>query len=138
MIESIGGVNVDEQLLSSFRDIPTPLISDNLNRIPGAVGLRPFHKYGAMAGIALTVKTCAGDNLAIHKALELVKPGYVIVVDGGGETSRALIGEIMASIAKVRGAEGIVIDGAIRDIKAIAELGLPCFARAAIHKGPYK
>jgi regulator of RNase E activity RraA len=60
----------------------------------------------------------------------------VIVVDGGGDTSRALIGEIMA--ASTRGAAGFVVDSAIRDATAIGNADFPCFARAAIHRGLYK
>lgn len=55
-----------------------------------------------MAGTAVTVRTAPGDNLFIHKALEFVRPGDVIVVDGGGDVSRALIGEIMSLIASTR------------------------------------
>jgi regulator of RNase E activity RraA len=84
------------------------------------------------------VRVPAGDNLAIHNALDQVRPGDVIVVDGGGDTSRALIGEIMITIAQVRGAAGFVIDGAVRDMNAITRSGYPCFARAAIHRGPFK
>lgn len=106
--------------------------------MPGAVGLRPFHRRGQLLGTALTVRTRAGDNLAIHQALKIVRPGQVIVVDGDADTSRALVGEIMKTIAEVRGAVGFVIDGAIRDAAAFAASDFPCFARAAIHRGPYK
>ncbi len=127
-----------KELIEAFREAPTPIISDNLARLPGAVGLRPFHKSGQLVGVAFTVKTRPGDNLAIHKALELVGPGDVIVVDGGGDETRALVGEIMKNIAQWRGAEGYVIDGAIRDAGALAADTYPIFARAAIHRGPYK
>ncbi len=125
-------------LLAGFGAASTAVISDNLQRLPGAVGLRPFHRGGTMVGRALTVRTAAGDNLTIHKALDLIQPGDVLVVDGGGDTGRALVGEIMAAIARSRGAAGMVIDGAIRDARAIAQADFPCFARAAIHRGPYK
>jgi len=138
MAQSGGDLTVDAKFLAEFRTVATSLLSDNLHRLPGAVGLRPFHNSGAMVGVALTVKTPAGDNMAVHQALEVLKPGQVIVIDGGGEVGRAIFGEIMATLAKVRGAAGVVIDGAIRDAKAISALGLPCFARATIHKGPYK
>src|SRR5690349_3995247 len=82
-------------LIASFRNAPTSVISDNLSRLPGAVGLRPFHRAGKLVGAAFTVRTRPGDNLAIHRALELVGPGDVIVVDGGGDETRALVGEIM-------------------------------------------
>lgn len=125
--------------VADFRTAATALISDNLARLPGAVGLRPFHRAGVvMAGTALTVRTSNGDNCAIHEALDLVRPGDVVVVDGGGDISRALVGEIMTTIGQTRGAAGFVIDGAIRDAAALARSDFPCFARAAIHKGPYK
>ena len=125
-------------LIEAFRDAPTSVISDNLARLPGAVGLRPFHRGGRLVGTAFTVRTRPGDNLAIHRALELVGPGDVIVVDGGGDETRALVGEIMKTIAEYRGAAGYVIDGAIRDVAAFAASDFPCFARTAIHRGPYK
>ncbi|WBV42566.1 RraA family protein [Pseudoroseomonas cervicalis] len=126
-------------LLAGFAAAGTAVISDNLQRLPGAVGLRPFHRGGAtMVGVARTVRTAAGDNLTIHKALGLIQPGEVLVVDGGGDTGRALVGEIMAAVARSRGAAGMVIDGAIRDARALAASDFPCFARAAIHRGPYK
>jgi len=125
-------------LIAAFRDAPTSIISDNLARLPGAVGLRPFHRGGRLVGPAFTVRTRPGDNLAIHQALELVGPGDVIVVDGGGDETRALVGEIMKNIAEYRGAAGYVIDGAIRDVAAFAASDFPCFARAVIHRGPYK
>ncbi|PZP42668.1 MAG: methyltransferase [Azospirillum brasilense] len=129
---------VSPEILAAFGTAATAVISDNLARLPGAIGLRAFHRGGTMVGRALTVRTAAGDNLTIHKALDLIQPGDVVVVDGGGDISRALIGEIMASIAKSRGAAGMVIDGAIRDAKALSQSDFPCFARAAIHRGPYK
>lgn len=129
---------MDTALIEAFKTAPTAVISDNLDRLPAAIGLRPFHKSGVLVGRAFTVRTAAGDNLMIHKALEDVQPGDVLVVDGGGDTSRALIGEIIVTIAKSRGVAGFVIDGAIRDVGAIAQDDFPCFARAAIHRGPYK
>jgi RraA family protein len=125
-------------LLAAFTLAPTSVISDNLERLAGVVGLRPFHRSGRMVGAALTVRTRAGDNLAVHHALELAGPGDVIVVDGGGDQTRALIGEIMRDIAAHRGAAGFVIDGAIRDVAAFRASDFPCFARGVIHRGPYK
>jgi RraA family protein len=121
-----------------FRTAATAIISDNLERLPGAIGLRPFHRGGQMSGPAFTVKTAAGDNRAIHQALDLFRSGDVLVIDGGGDTSRALVGEIMALIAEHRGAAGIVIDGAVRDAGVLGRSDFPVFARAAIHRGPYK
>ena len=129
----------DQALLEAFGRATTSIISDNLSRLPGAVGLRPFHRHGrVMVGTALTVRTAAGDSLMIYKALDILKPGQVIVVDGGGDVSRALVGEIITSIAISRQAAGFVIDGAVRDAAALALLDLPVFARAATLRGPYR
>jgi RraA family protein len=127
-----------QDLLAAYRGVPTSIVSDNLDRWPGAVGLRQFHKSQTLVGTAFTVRTRSGDNLAIHQALEQIAPGDVLVIDGGGDESRALIGEIMMHIAKSKGAAGYVIDGAIRDVGAFATEDFPCYARSAIHRGPYK
>ena len=127
-----------KDLAARFKTAATAIISDNLDRMPGAVGLRPFHRGTSMAGTAFTIRTAAGDNRVIHQALELFKPGDVLVVDGEGDVTRALVGEIMSLIAEVRGAAGLVIDGAIRDAAVLAASDFPVFARAAIHRGPYK
>ena len=127
-----------KDLAARFKTAATAIISDNLDRMPGAVGLRPFHRGASMAGTAFTIRTAAGDNRVIHQALELFKPGDVLVVDGEGDVTRALVGEIMSLIAEVRGAAGLVIDGAIRDAAVLAASDFPVFARAAIHRGPYK
>jgi RraA family protein len=125
-------------LIAGFRNAPVAVISDNLARLPGSVGLRPFHRGRKMVGTALTIRTRGGDNLAIHHALEMIEPGDVIVVDGGGDETRALVGGIMKAIAESRQAEGFVIDGAIRDSADFSSSDFPCFARSVTHRGPYK
>jgi RraA family protein len=127
-----------EPIVEAFRALPTSILSDNLSRMSAIVGLRPFHRGGKLVGNALTVRVRAGDNLVVHQALSLIKPGDVLVVDGGGDTTRALVGEIMKSIAQSKGAVGFVIDGAIRDVAVFAASGFPCYARAAVPRGPSK
>ena len=63
----------------------------------------------------------------LHKAYDLLRPGDVLVVDGGGDLNQALVGEIMMTRAKAMGVAGFVIDGAVRDVAAFAEAGFPCF-----------
>jgi RraA family protein len=106
--------------------------------VAGGARLRPMHGGGAMVGVALTVKTRPGDNLMIHKAIDIAGPGDVIVVDAGGDLTNALFGEIMASHAAARGIAGIVIDGAIRDAAALRAGHFPVFAAGVTHRGPYK
>ena len=80
----------------------------------------------------------AGDNLLIHKALDLLRPGDLLLVDGEGDTSRALVGEIMMTTAKVRGVVAFVMDGAVRDVDAFESARFPCWARGISLRGPYK
>lgn len=129
---------MDANLRDSFMAAATAVISDNLARLPGPVGLQRFHNGAKLVGTALTVRTRSGDNLAIHRALNMADRGHVIVVDGGGDTSRALVGEIMKEIAEHAGVLGFVIDGAVRDVGAFAKSDFACYARNAIHRGPYK
>lgn len=130
---------VQADIVARFRDIPTANVSDVMARMAGAgARLRPMHGDGVMAGPALTVKTRAGDNLMVHKAIDLAAPGDVIVVDAGGDLTSAIFGEIMASHAGARGISGVVINGAIRDSAAIRAGRFPVFAAGITHRGPYK
>lgn len=125
-------------LLDAFRDVATPHISDNMNRLCGVVGLSRYNGRGKLVGTAFTVKTRPGDNLMVHKALDLAEPGDVIMVDGGGALENALVGELMMLYARSRGIAGFVIEGAVRDVAALATSDFPCYARGHVHRGPYK
>lgn len=129
---------VPSEIVSGFRDAAVALVSDNMNRLYGTRSLRPYHPSRKLIGTAVTVKTRAGDNLTLHKAFEQLRPGDVLVVDGGGDLDQALVGEIMMSRARAIGVSGFVIDGAIRDASAFRHCDFPCFARGVTHRGPYK
>lgn len=127
------------KLIAQLRKTATAHLSDNMHRLH-AIGpdLFPCHRGGRMVGTALTVKISPGDNLMVHKAIDIVRPGDVVVVDAGGVCSQAIIGEIMSAIAERNGAAGMVIDGAIRDADALALSDFPVYARGITHRGPYK
>jgi RraA family protein len=127
-----------QMLVAALRSIPTATLSDSMERLVGTCRLRRFHAGGPVAGIAFTVRTANGDNSAVNAALEQLKAGDVLVVDGGGDETRALVGEIICARAEQRGAAGLVIDGAVRDTAILAQSTFPCFARAACMRGPYK
>lgn len=132
-------VRPSTELLNKFNNVVTPHVSDNMDRLWGAsADLRPLHGTTKLIGVALTVKTRPGDNLLIHKALDMALPGDVIVVDGGGETKNALFGEIMMNLAMKKQVAGIVIDGAIRDVEAFRKANYPIYAKGITHLGPYK
>ncbi|MBN3759865.1 RraA family protein [Burkholderia sp. Ac-20365] len=124
--------------LDALRELAVSLLSDNMARASGIVGLQPYHRPKAMAGTAVTVRTRGGDNLAIHRAFDFCRPGDVLVIDGGGELTQALMGDIMASFAESLGVRGLVIDGAIRDVGSIRQRDFPVYARGVTHRGPYK
>lgn len=129
----------DPRLIAEFQKMVTPHLSDSMERLyAGGPQLRPMYKGPTLAGPAFTVKTAPGDNLLVHKALDIARPGDVIVVDAGGFADHAIIGELMAARAKQRGIAGLVIWGAIRDSAELGAGSYPVFACAVTHRGPYK
>jgi RraA family protein len=126
------------KLVEALQKVATPHISDNVERLSGIIGLRRFHRGKKLVGTALTVKVRPGDNLFIYKALMGASPGHVLVVDGGGEMTNALAGELIMLYAQQRGCAGMVLDGAIRDAAAFYEADYPCYAKGVSHRGPYK
>jgi RraA family protein len=127
-------------LVAALAEMVTPHLSDNMSRLQGAAAaIRPMHGGGAkLAGPAFTVRVPAGDNLMVHKAIDIAAPGDVIVVDAAGVLEQAIIGDIMTSLAAKRGVGGFVIDGAIRDAAELAARPFPVYARGVTHRGPYK
>jgi regulator of RNase E activity RraA len=128
-----------DALMDRFAEVPAAHLSDSMNRLfAGGATLRPMHRGGKLVGNALTVRTRPGDNLMVHKAIDVAKPRDVIVVDAGGELAQAIIGELMMRHAEKRGVAGFVIDGAIRDLGTIAAERYPVYAAGVTHRGPYK
>lgn len=93
---------------------------------------------GFLAGRAFTVRSRPADNLALHHAVIQARPGDVLVVDCGGFLEAGVWGEILTVAAQHRGIAGIVVDGSIRDIERIAELGFPAFSRGVCMQGTGK
>ena len=129
---------VSADIVATLRKIPVALLSDNMQRNRGAVGLLPYHQPAPLAGTAVTVLTRGGDNLAILRAFEFCRPGDVMVVDAGGDITNAVIGGILSFYGATIGLAGMVIDGAIRDVAEIRERTFPIYARGVNHRGPYK
>ena len=128
-----------KELVEAFRGIPVANIDDNCGRI-AAVDARiyPLNPKARLLGTAFTVNAPAGDNLLFHKALDMAKPGDVIVLANKGSMSRALCGEIMSSYAKARGLAGIIIDGCVRDSYTLSQMDFPVYAKGVTPNGPYK
>jgi len=91
-----------------------------------------------LAGPAFTVEVRPGDNLMIHAAMAIAKPGDVLVVDGKGDRTCALMGEIMINQCKEIGIAGVIMDAAARDTLELRNLGLPVFSVGSNPNGPTK
>lgn len=127
---------IDPLWMKAFRHIPASAVSDCLGRNVGGLGLKAFHGRGALLGSALTVRVRPGDNLMILKAMQMARPGDVLVVDGSSDLTRAVFGGIMRAMALKAGIVGVVINGAIRDVDEWQSGELPVYAIGSVHRGP--
>ncbi len=98
--------------------------------------IKPAFK-AKVVGQALTVQLSRGDLVDPLKALEMGKPGDIIVVDAGGETETAVCGGLMGGLARNRGIRGMVVDGAARDIDELESIGWPVWSRAVTPRGSH-
>ncbi len=122
----------EDELFEAFGKVSTCNISDAVHKKGIVYGLHPFIGHGRkMVGRALTVQTCNGDWAKPVEAIDRARPGDIIVVDVGG-APMAVWGELASNSALQMGVKGIVIDGAVRDIDDIEDLGFPVFARSAV------
>lgn len=130
---------VDKKLIKGLKGFPTSIISDSMNRMnvmkPDIKSVLPGV---SIAGSAVTVQAMPGCNMMTHKAIYLAKKGDVIVVDGRGHTETAIWGGIQTLAAHLRGIAGLVVDGAVRDLKDTRRLRFPIFCRAVTCAGPHK
>jgi 4-hydroxy-4-methyl-2-oxoglutarate aldolase len=141
---------MNQDILRDFDRVPPELVRQaseyqaailaDVNGRRGALhgriaALRPRMK---LAGPALTVEVRPGDNLMIHAAMMLARPGDVLVIDGKADQTAALMGTIMMTACKQLGIAGVVIDGAVRDSLEIDEMDFPVFSFGTNPNGPTK
>lgn len=98
----------------------------------------PVHERMQLAGPAFTVEVRPGDNLMIHAAIALAQPGDILVIDGKGDLTAALMGTLMLSACKKLRLGGVIVDGAIRDKLELLELDFPVFSAGFNPAGPTK
>lgn len=128
-----------KELVERFRNMQVANIDDNMGRIAAVDSAIKAVGKAKLLGVAFTIRVPEGDNLMFHAAMDLAKPGDVIMIDAGGATNRAIFGELMVTYCRSRGIAGIVVDGAIRDSGGIAEMeDFPVYARGVSPNGPYK
>lgn len=100
--------------------------------------ISPVSPTMKVAGPAITVDVRPGDNLMVHAAMAIAQPGDVLVIDGKGDQTSALMGAIMMNQCKVMGLAGVIVDGAVRDVEELRELGFPVFSFGSNPNGPTK
>lgn len=100
--------------------------------------IKPIWSGARCQGFARTATVPRGENLSLHQILPDLKPDDVLVVDAQGAIDIAIWGEVMAVAAQARGCAGLVVDGAVRDVAAMADRGFPVFARGVAIPGPLK
>ncbi|WP_232664315.1 RraA family protein [Pseudonocardia sp. TRM90224] len=132
-----------DELVQAFREFSTTDISDLLNRLYALDAEIRCLAGGdeTLVGLACTVRAYLGDNLMVHKSLDVAKEGDVVVVTANGSHSYAVIGDVISTKARHRGIAGFVVDGMIRDLPSIEPIGMPVYARGTtpvgpLHRGP--
>ena len=130
---------VDAAVVEEASKFPSSILADVAGRRGALSGrIQPLAPSMRFAGPAITVEVRPGDNLMIHTAMTMAKPGDILVIDGKGDRTCALMGSIMINACKKLGLGGVVIDGAIRDSEELRELGFPVYAVCANPNGPTK
>lgn len=115
------------------------VVFDSQNRTGAlASGIKPLDRAMTVAGPAFTCMCEPGDNLTLHAALKMARPGDVLVCDATGATEQGMFGDVMASCALGRGLAGLVTDGGVRDMQTIIDVGFPVFAGNVCMKGTVK
>ncbi|MDI7274877.1 MAG: RraA family protein [Anaerolineae bacterium] len=126
-------------LIEALQGWPTGNICDALGRV-GAMDYRikPLNPGWRFVGPAVTVRARPVDNLIIYKALEIARPGDVLVIAADGVTTCSVLGDLVCAIARARGVAALVTDGVVRDAAGIREVGVPVFARGLNPNSPWK
>ncbi len=125
--------------LDAWGEIPTAVISDDLNRTGTMdAAIKPLVPGKGFAGQALTIQTMVGDNATLHYALTVAWPGCVVVVDARGHVGTAVWGGILTVGAEVKGVAGLVVDGSIRDAAELRESSIAVYTRGVVPNGPHK
>tara|TARA_R110002094_G_scaffold111900_7_gene108652 strand:+ start:72 stop:782 length:711 start_codon:yes stop_codon:yes gene_type:complete len=114
----------------------TPDISDSMNRLY-TMSRDITHLVGprTVCGPVCTVEVYPGDNLMVHKVLDVAQPGDIVVVHGGSGPN-GIIGDLIATKARHRGIAGFIVDGLVRDVAGIEAVGMPVFGRGVTPMGP--
>lgn len=128
-----------QKFVKQFMNLPIGNVCDAQGRV-GSLDYRikPVSEMSQFCGTALTVDSGPRDNLAAWAALEIAKPGDIILITTGGHLVSSVAGDLYVGMAKNAGVAGIVTDGVVRDLAGINDVGVPVFARGICANSPWK
>jgi regulator of RNase E activity RraA len=117
------------EMVEALGQLDTNFITDAMNRFGAMDNVAPAVPGMRLAGPAVTVRVPAASNLMVYQGFEVAQPGDVLVIETRGFTSVAVWGDLTSAIAQELRLAGMVTDGSVRDLRGIAEVGVPIFAR---------
>jgi 4-hydroxy-4-methyl-2-oxoglutarate aldolase len=129
----------DAETIAALCEAGVATVHEAAGRI-GLVGpaIQARQQGGAIAGPAVTVSCHPGDNLMIHAAVEVCRPGDVLVVTTTSPSTDGMFGDLLATSLRARGVAGLVIDAGVRDVATLREMGFPVWSRAVHARGTVK
>lgn len=128
-----------EELLKAYKKLDVSTIYEAQGK-QGILSpkLKPILSNTMIVGPAVTVTCPAGDNLMIHAAIEVCKPGDILVITTEGEGLAGMIGELIVTALMKKGVQGVIMDSGIRDVRQIRDLGFPIWTREVLSQGTNK